>query len=242
MGGLARWASDLLYPPRCPGCGASARGGAFCRACLERFPTPSSPLCPLCGIPFRTPLGADHPCARCLQKRPSFDVARACALYVATNDAESPLASVLRRYKYGREVTLAGVLASVLVERCPCAPTYDLLVPVPLHLTRLRWRGFNQSLLLARPLARRWNADVDPFILRRSRATSPQVGLNERARRDNVRGAFSLAAQARLRGLSILLVDDVYTTGATANECAATLRHAGASRVDVLVLARALPH
>jgi ComF family protein len=116
------------------------------------------------------------------------------------------------------------------------------LIPVPLHPERLRWRGFNQSLLLSRPLARAWNVPVDPFVLRRRRATPPQVGLDERARRLNVGGAFAVAEGASLKDLGVLLIDDVFTTGATVNECAITLRRAGAARVDVLVLARALPH
>jgi predicted amidophosphoribosyltransferase len=106
----------------------------------------------------------------------------------------------------------------------------------------LRWRGFNQSLLLAQSLARDWKVAVDPFTLRRSRPTPPQVGLDENARRRNVGGAFAVAKGASVKGLSVLLIDDVFTTGATANECAATLRRAGAHGVDVLVLARALPH
>jgi ComF family protein len=242
MRGAARWALDLLYPPRCPGCHGAKGRGAFCRCCRERVEAPSSPLCPLCGIPFRTPLGADHPCARCLARPPVFASARACALYVTAEAEDNPLAAVLHRYKYGRDVTLAGVLADLLQSRCPREADYDRLVPVPLHPERLRWRGFNQSLLLARPLGRAWNVSVDPFVLRRSRSTRPQVGLDEAARRRNVGGAFTVGVDACVKGLSILLVDDVFTTGATVNECAATLRRAGAQRVDVLVLARALPH
>jgi len=118
--------------------------------------------------------------------------------------------------------------------------THDLLVPVPLHLRRLRWRGFNQALLLTRPLAQRCGARLDPFVLARTRPTSPQVGLDEAARRRNIAGAFAVRDPAVVRRRSVLLIDDVYTTGATVEECARVLRRAGASRVDVLVLARAV--
>jgi ComF family protein len=152
------------------------------------------------------------------------------------------LATALHRYKYGRDVTLAPILARLLTRGCPHRPEYDLLIPVPLHVSRLRWRGFNQSLLLTKELARSWEMPLDPFVLRRCRSTPPQVGLDERARRRNVRGAFTVVDRTSIKGRSVLLVDDVFTTGATVNECAATLRRAGARCVDVLVLARVLPH
>lgn len=236
-----RWALDLFYPPYCFGCRSRARHGGFCRRCLDRIGMPRSPLCPSCGLPFRTRLGADHPCGRCLRRRPAFRRARACALYVSSAAEESPLAKALHLFKYGRDVTVGADLSHLLVARCPHPPEYDLLVPVPLHPARLRWRGFNQSLLLARPLGRSWGVEVDPLVLRRARSTPPQVGLDESARRKNVRGAFRVAVPGSIRGRSILLVDDVLTTGATANECALTLRRSGARRVDVLVLARVLP-
>jgi ComF family protein len=134
------------------------------------------------------------------------------------------------------------MLACLVSRRCPHPPEYDLLIPVPLHAARLRWRGFNQSLLLARELASAWQMSANPFVLRRCRSTPPQVGLDERARRRNVRGAFEVADRASVKGRAVLLVDDVFTTGATVNECAVTLRRAGARYVDVLVLARVLPH
>jgi ComF family protein len=162
-------------------------------------------------------------------------------VYVTSAAEPSPLPSVLHRYKYGRDVTLAEALAELVRKRSPREVKHDLLIPVPLHPDRLRWRGFNQSLLLALPLGRAWGVAVDPFALRRSRATPPQVGLDERARRQNVRGAFAVARRAAVEDRRILLFDDVFTTGATVGECAATLRLAGARSVDVLVLARALP-
>jgi len=147
----------------------------------------------------------------------------------------------VQRFKYGPDVTLAPTLGDFLADNGPVMDAYALLVPVPLHPSRLRWRGFNQALLLARPLARRGRVRLAPFALARTRPTAPQVGLNDKERQENIAGAFTVRDPVLVRGRSILLIDDVYTTGATVNECARVLRGAGARRVDVLVLARAAP-
>jgi len=240
---VARWTSalDLLYPPRCPGCAASTDDPlGFCPACSRQIHPPSSPLCSICGDPFAG-AGPDHLCHRCLERRPSFGRARACATYVAAEVGRSPLKQVLQRYKYLPDVSLAPVLARLLLAHCPLTPAdYDLLVPVPLHLRRLRWRGFNQAQLLGRALARTHGLALDPFALERTRPTQPQVELDDATRRRNVAGAFAVATPARVRRRRILLLDDVYTTGATASECSRTLLRAGARHVDVLVLARAV--
>jgi ComF family protein len=148
----------------------------------------------------------------------------------------------LHRYKYDRDVTLAAPMGRILADLCPLAPCHEILVPVPLHVARLRWRGFNQALLLAKELATRRRLRIAPSLLRRNRPTMPQVGLNERDRRRNLTGAFSVTDDRAVRGRNVLLVDDVLTTGATAEECARSLRRAGARRVDVLVLARVALH
>jgi len=112
------------------------------------------------------------------------------------------------------------------------------MIPVPLHPKRLRWRGFNQSVILAREVGRQWDVPVDPFVLLRSRETSLQTELAEEERRKNVRGAFSVDPEKPIRGKSFLLVDDVYTSGATVDECSRALLRAGAKEVYVLTLAR----
>jgi ComF family protein len=150
------------------------------------------------------------------------------------------LACALRRYKYDRDVGLAPLLGRLLAYHCPLPLQHDIAIPVPLHRQRLRWRGFNQSALIARRLASDRGILYAASVLQRRRSTPPQVGLSEAERRTNISGAFSVRDPESLRGRSVLLVDDVYTTGATANECARTLKRAGARRVDVLVLARAL--
>ena len=119
---------------------------------------------------------------------------------------------------------------------------FDLVIPVPLHLQRLRWRGFNQSLLLAQAIGRNHHVPVEPFLLERTRPTVPQTELTEKGRRSNVQGAFAVNTPERIQEAHVLLIDDVYTSGATVNECARVLRRNGAAAVDVFTLARAVPH
>jgi len=239
---------NLFYPPSCYGCGCPTDLPRFCGACDTRIAQPRSPLCTICGVPFRTRDGADHPCSRCLAHLPHFGRARACAIYdgndtvarTSTTGSE-PLKAVLQRYKYNRDVSLAPTLGALLARRAPlAAAAYDVIIPVPLHISRLRWRGFNQAHLLARHLP--GQGVIDPYSSTRIRPTRPQVDLRESERRRNVAGAFRVTRPERIDGQRILLVDDVLTTGATVDECAGALRRAGARSVDVLVLARAVQH
>ena len=238
MGRLREGLLNGLFPPRCPACLHWTAHPGLCRACVDAVGYVRSPLCPACGVPFPSS-HTDHRCGRCLMQPPPFDRLRSCATYGQGKGATGPLAIVLHRYKYGRDVSLAKTLGDFLATHCPLTIDHDVLVPVPLHVSRLRWRGFNQSLLLAQPLAKRTDIRVDPFALQRTRATQPQVELGERDRRGNIAGAFTVRHPTAVRGRSILLVDDVYTSGATAHECARNLRQAGAHAVDVLVLVRA---
>lgn len=231
---------DLLFPPRCSSCQAFTNVVGLCNGCAKLLDFVRSPLCPTCGMPF-SGQARDHQCPTCRKRLRRFDRARACFLYERGQaPTPSPLARVLHDYKYQRDVTLAPQLADLLINHCPLAIDHDVIVPVPLHRDRLRWRGFNQSHLLARRLGHHFNVRVDPFLLARVRATPPQVGLNESDRRRNVAGAFAVTRAGALADDSALLVDDVYTTGATVEECARVLKRAGARRVDVLVLARVL--
>jgi ComF family protein len=242
---MAWWsrALDLLYPSACPGCDRSTQASRdFCDLCLATIHLPRSPLCSVCGDPFAG-IGEDHPCHRCLALPRAFGVARAGATYASADDGSSPLARALQRYKYTPDVGLAPVLGGLMASRFSLDPAdYDVIVPVPLHIRRLRWRGFNQALLLARHVGKHHRLRVDPFVLVRTRATDPQVELDDAARRRNVAGAFAVTGRRTVEQLRVLLVDDVYTTGATADECSRTLLRAGATRVDVAVLARAVLH
>jgi len=240
------WLLDWIYPPRCRFCGEPLPSHAeeyFCSACRERIRIVSHPLCPTCGRPFLDTGGEDHLCGSCLMRSPYFERARAWACYPTEAIEGHPLRDVLQRFKYGRKLSLGKPLGRLMARAC--APffhdcTFDVIVPVPLHPKRLRWRGFNQALVLAREVGRGWGVPVDPFILVRSRETPPQTQLAEEERRKNVRGAFALGRGKTVQERFVLLVDDVYTSGATVNECSRTLCRGGAKGVYVLTLARAV--
>jgi ComF family protein len=233
---------NLLYPAACPACEGTMPAPEFCKRCRDAITTPTTPLCPTCGDPFRTAGDSNHPCGRCLSRPPRFNRARACAIY-HTGETAGALAPVLQRYKYNRDVTLARPLGKLMAERCPLPlADYDVIMPVPLHVARLRWRGFNQAQLLCHAVAARHPIPIDALSVERLRATRPQVQLNEADRRRNVAGAFRVNRPDQVRGRRVLLVDDVLTTGATVDECSRSLLRAGARSVDALVLARAVLH
>jgi ComF family protein len=240
------WVVDWLYPPRCRACGGQIAGrdsDYFCGFCWSEIRLVSHPLCTLCGRPFLDAGGADHKCGTCLSRPPRFVSARAWACYPREELAEDPLRQVVHRFKYGRKVSLGKPLGRLMAGGCreflnDCG--IELIIPVPLHPKRLRWRGFNQSVLLARQVSRAYALPIDAFILIRDKETLPQTQLSEEERRKNVRGAFSVRAPGVLKAKTILLVDDVYTSGATLNECSRVLTRAGARKVHVLTLARAV--
>ena len=200
-------------------------------------------MCSLCGRPFPDASGDDHVCGLCLARPPQFTRAWSWAYYPREEAEEHPLRRAVHKFKYGRKVALGKPLGRLMARGCrdflrDCDA--DLFLPVPLHPNRLRWRGFNQALLLARQVGRAYGVPADPFTLRRITETPPQTQLDEEQRRRNVRGAFALAPDRQVEGKKILLVDDIYTSGATVNECSRTLRRAGAAEVCVLTLARAV--
>jgi ComF family protein len=236
---------DLIYPPRCGVCRTFLREDGvihegkeldLCRPCLNSFKEVASPLCPICGRPFGSSGGEDHTCADCLAARPSFDMARAPYVY------EGCLMTAIHEFKYEKKTYLArslGPLLASYAERWLGNADEALVVmPVPLHPRRLRRRGFNQSLLLARPVASMLEADLDSLSLRRTRFTQPQINLTGEERKKNVQRAFGVKEPNLLKGRKALLIDDVATTGSTLNECAGVLKKAGIKQVWCLVLAR----
>jgi ComF family protein len=234
----------LIYPPRCAVCReflpedreeTFERPCPFCRSCLSRFRTITSPLCTICGKPFVSDEGEDHTCGDCIGKRTFYEAARGPYLY------EGPLMEAVHQLKYGGKAFLADYLGGLLadfaegwVKTSPPA----LTMPVPLHPARLRQRGFNQSLLLARYVADRLKTPLDFLSLRRIRYTAPQTGLGMKERRKNVRSAFEVINPAAVKGRRLLLVDDVTTTGSTLNECARAIKKGGGETVICLVLTR----
>jgi len=190
-------------------------------------------FCVACRTPFRNafPLDAEGRCALCRGGLRGFDAAYCFGAY------EGALRELIHLYKYGRIKPLAHALGSLLARALPLDEPFDAVVPVPLHWKRQWQRGFNQSELLARLVARRGGVPVRQ-ALRRVKPTRVQAGLSNSARRDNVASAFRVRRGERLAGLRLLLVDDVLTTGSTAAACARTLKRAGARRVAVLTIAR----
>ncbi len=233
---------DIIYPPRCPVCDAflldeyeEKETGCICHSCLSDLREITSPLCPICCTPFSFSPEGDHLCEDCLRKRPIYEAAYAPYLY------EGGLMDAIHRFKYGQRRVLASVLGPLLAESVDTwfGQWENLLtMPVPLHPRRLRERGFNQSLLLARHVAEQLDTELDFLSLKRIRYTSPQTALKKEARRKNVRGAFEVADPGVVEERVVLLVDDVATTGNTLNECARVLKKAGCEKVFGLVLAR----
>lgn len=189
----------------------------------------------VCARPFISSSGDPHTCESCLRKRPFFHALGAPYLY------EGSLQKAIHLYKYGGRsglVTFLGPLAASFAREWRPAQEVSLIMPVPLHPRRLRTRGFNQSKLLAEFVSEELGARLDFLTLRRVKDTVPQTGLGKDERRKNVRRAFTLKEPDRVSGRTVLVVDDVATTGNTLNECARVLLKAGAEKVLALVVAR----
>ncbi|MHB8842981.1 MAG: double zinc ribbon domain-containing protein [Candidatus Aquicultor sp.] len=227
---------SLFFPEKCHFCrtllniqGEEIPG--LCPACEKDIKWLFDPYCPRCGRPF--PKGStSHLCADCLREKTSFDWGRAAALY------QGVLAEAIQRFKYQGEVNLARPLSwfwnKINLENIP----FEAIIPVPLHPVRLRERGFNQALLLGKTLGKIHHKKVLTGALRRVRNTIPQVQLDHSERAKNVRGAFAVRKKQEILDKRLLLVDDVFTTGATVNECAKVLKKSGAREIIILTLAR----
>ncbi len=233
---IARLAADMVFPPRCPSCREYvAADGNFCSTCFSKLRIIDAPFCACCGIPFVVAIEADMRCPTCLDTPPDFDVARAAMVYDAIS---SPLISALKFHD--QWAGLERYVQMMLRLGRPCMVGADMLVPVPLHWRRLLRRKFNQSALLAYGLSAQTGVACVPEMLQRVRYTKPQMRLNRATRLANVKRAFAVpeGAAALLHDKVVVLVDDVVTTGATANACARALKKAGAREVRVLALAR----
>jgi ComF family protein len=237
---------DWLYPPRCRACSESIQGcdrEYFCSACWPQIQLVAHPFCTICGRPFPDSSGDDHVCGVCLARNPQYARAHSWACYPREEATEHPLRQVIQKFKYGRKVALGKPLGRLMARGCEeflLTCKAEIIIPVPLHPRRLRWRGFNQSVLLARQIGRAYNLPLNCFALYRKIDTPPQTQLPEEERRKNMRGAFALSGKTAVRGKCLLLVDDVYTSGATVNECSRVLKQGGAREVSVLTLARAV--
>ena len=241
---LKETARSLVFPGRCPGCFAFAPHPPLCPKCRNSLVPFESPHCILCGHLFPRGSGEDHLCAECLERSPIVDKVRAALSY------QGALRTLIPRLKYHARLSCAREFEYLLfhaLEAHFIPEEFDLIIPMPLHIKKLRSRGFNQSWLLIRHFPElyrtRFNTDpawkLDLHSLERIRHTPPQTGLDPKARRRNVKGAFCVTRPENIQDRRILLVDDVYTTGATCAAAAQALLDVGALGVDVLVLARA---
>ena len=232
----ARFALGVVYPPTCIACAAATgEPHTLCARCWSEVRFIERPFCERLGTPFEVDLGVALLSPAAIADPPVFQRARAVARYDET------ARRLVHRLKYGDRLELARALGAMMARAgAELLVDADVIVPVPLHRSRLWWRRFNQAMALAGALSRTSGVPCDPFLLARVKRTRSQVGLTRTQRGDNLQGAFRVPADAKphLAGKRVLLVDDVVTTGATANACSRALLRAGAESVDLLSFAR----
>lgn len=228
--GLVRRSFARLLAQDCLLCGAESASSILCPACEADLPRLPDTLCPRCALPT----AHGEICGRCLARPPHYDFTLAAFRY------SFPVDKLVHTFKYGHRLALGAYFGRQLAALGEGGLRADLIVPLPLHPMRLRERGFNQALELARPLAREWRIPIDARSCRRIRQTAPQADLPWRERARNVRGAFDCASD--FTGKRLLLIDDVMTTGSSLDELARTVKLHGAQEVVQFVVARALPN
>lgn len=231
---------NFIFPPKCPLCGIfltlEEESLFFCKECFGGINFINSPSCPRCGLPYpNIDYSTHHLCGQCHLNKRAFEKARAVGYY------DGILLKSIQYFKYYDRLTFGRPLGKLLGDYLMTSEdrySYELIIPVPLHKKRLKERGFNQSSLLAKVVAKRNSVPLDVATLKRVRWTEPQTNLSGKERETNVKGAFRVVKRDRVEGKKILLIDDVFTTGSTVNECAKALLRAEAKGVDVLTLAR----
>ena len=228
---------DYALPPRCPACGEIvSETQAFCADCWQGIEFIGDPMCRTCGMDLPTAaMGTDAQCGACLADSPPFDKARAVMRYGEVGRG------IAHRLKYSRRVSLAHVMAAQMRRLIELEEREQaILMPVPLHRWRIWSRGFNQAALIGRRLSKLTGLPLETGLLKRTVNTPPLHSLGRRKRAQAVKGAFALAdgAKDRIAGKTIILIDDIWTTGATASACAQLLKRGGAARVEVICWTR----
>lgn len=222
---------DLIYPPHCVVC-RNADDGYLCQKCIDKIALIEPPLCNKCGKPSQESI-----CDECRQHDYAFVCARSAAIF------DGPLRDAIHSLKYRNNEVVADPLAQIMADAfvgTRLARSTDILVPVPIHSSRMLQRGFNQSEVLARILASHINKPIEAKVLRKSRKTKHQVDLPHDERSINVRGSFDVINAEKISNKRVLLIDDVFTTGSTLNEAARVLLDAGAAEVRAYTLARSI--
>ena len=230
-----RAALDTLYPPICLACrAATSEAGALCSSCWRAMRFIERPFCDRLGTPFEHDLGEGLLSPQAVTDPPVFQRARAVARF-----EDGPARRLVHRLKYSDRGELAAPMGAWMARAgADVLAEADAITPIPLHARRLWTRRFNQAAVLGREIARRAGKPFEPALLRRIKATRSQVGLSREQRVQNMQGAFRAAPAALVQGRRIALVDDVLTSGATANAAARALLRAGAAQVDLIVFAR----
>lgn len=238
---LVRHILDFILPTSCSYCNASIGDSGvpyFCSSCWADFSAIQGPVCPRCGRPFESPEALSHSpgheCLACRERPPLFDQALSVGYF------EGPLREAVHQFKYRPCRSLGRPLGQWMAENIRLLSDIDIVMPVPLHTKRLKQRGFNQAFLLAHRMCETYQIPLSCDNLLRVKPTRPQVELSGEERIKNVAGAFALHNPGSATDKKVVLVDDVFTTGATMNECAAVLKSAGAAQVIALTLARAV--
>ena len=223
---------DFLFPKRCLSCRKFLKeDGLLCSHCEEQWPSLKAPYCRQCVRPFSSDETSSHLCFDCLKQEKACCQVQAAGLY------QGILLEMMIRLKYKGEERIASYLGERMSK---CLGSGDLILPIPLHKKRLRQRGYNQSLLMAKNVSQRSGIPFNPFLLYKKIETPPQAELKGEERRKNLKGVFDLRHPEKIKDKKILLVDDVYTTGATIETAAKLLLQAGALSVQALVGARAV--
>ncbi|MFH1868981.1 MAG: ComF family protein [Candidatus Omnitrophota bacterium] len=235
---ISKASLNLVYPIYCEGCNAKLaynNKSYLCHECMTKIKENSPPFCVRCGRCLSGDKDIKTICPDCVKKTYSFDAAWQCCTY------DGLIKDLIHNFKYSRKLFLKNILSDILYDFLTKHINYmglDLILAVPMHRICANKRGFNQSLLLSKELSRRLGLPYSSNCLVKTKNTRKQIALNKRMRLNNIKGAFSVKKNTDLSSKNILLIDDVFTTGATANECSLVLKKSDAKSVSVLALAR----